>query len=274
VDAALPTMNGALTSSAVTSGGFTLNWPAASDNVGVTGYEYSTDNGTTYINAGNVLTKAVAGLTASTAYNTKVRAYDAAGNKATPLSLAVTTAASADTTVPTLAGSITVSAITSGGARIAWPAGSDNVAVTGYEYSTDGGSSYLNAGNVLFKDLTGLASSTAYPIRVRAYDAAGLRSTPALAATVTTAAGSAGGTLTTQDFQNGSGAVQANLTGLTVQVLSVPSLDVVKKFTSETTDASGFNVVTDALLVPGTKYAHITLNSAGTVIGADIITAT
>lgn len=185
-DTTLPTMNGSLTSASVTSGGYTLNWPAASDNVAVAGYEGSTDNGTTWANWGLVLTKAITGASASTTYNTKVRAYDAAANKATPLSLAVTTSASADTTVPTLAGSITLSLITNTTARLAWPAGADNVAVTGYEYSIDGGTSYLDAGNVLLRDLTGLTIGTAYPIRVRCYDSAGNRSTPALSATLTT----------------------------------------------------------------------------------------
>lgn len=185
-DAALPTMNGSLASSAITSGGFTLSWPAASDNVAVTGYEGSLDNGGTWTNWGNVLTKAVVGLTAATLYNTKVRAYDLAGNKATPLSLAVTTSPSADSTVPALSGSITISAITNTGATLAWPAGSDNVAVAGYEYSLNGGTSYIDNGNVLSKTLTGLISGTAYPVRVRAYDAAGNRSTPPLSATLTT----------------------------------------------------------------------------------------
>lgn len=186
-DTTVPVMTGSLTSSAITSGGFTLTWPAATDNVAVTGYEYSTDAGTTYTDAGNVLTKAITGLAASTAYATRVRAYDAAGNKATPLSLSVTTSASADSTAPTQSGSITSSAITTSGFTISWPAGADNVAVTGYEYSIDGGSSYIDAGNVLTKAVTGLASATGYAVRVRAYDAAGNRSTPALAATVTTA---------------------------------------------------------------------------------------
>lgn len=185
-DTTLPVMAGSLTSASVTAGGFTLNWDAASDNVAVAGYEYSIDNGGTWTAIGNVLTKAVTGLTASTAYNTKVRAFDAAGNKATPLSLTVTTSASSDTTVPTLAGSITVSSITNTGATIAWPAGADNVAVVGYEYSIDGGTTYADNGNVLSKTLTGLTSGTAYPVRVRAYDGAGNRSTPALSATFTT----------------------------------------------------------------------------------------
>jgi hypothetical protein len=97
-------------------------------------------------------------------------------------------AAQADATPPVLTGAITASGISTAGFTISWPAATDNVGVTGYEYSVDGGSSWNDAGNVLTKAIAGLSASTAYGVRVRAYDAAGNKSTPALAATITTAA--------------------------------------------------------------------------------------
>lgn len=198
-DTTPPTMTGSMTSSGVTATGFTIDWSGTTraDNVAITGYEYSTDAGTTYTDAGNVTLKAFTGKTASTAYTTLVRAYDAAGNKSTPaLSITVTTSASADTTLPTQSGSITSSAITSSGFTMSWPAGSDNVAVTGYEISTDGGTTYASVGNVLTTNVTGKAASTGYACRVRCFDAAGNRSTPALAATITTSAPATFGFLT------------------------------------------------------------------------------
>jgi chitodextrinase len=186
-DTTAPTMSGALTSSSVTQTGFTVTWAAASDDTSVTGYETSIDGGATYTNAGSVLSKAFAGLTAGTVYNVRVRAYDPAGNRSTPLSLAVTTSASADTVAPTMAGSLTTSSVTQTGYTMNWPAASDNVAVTGYETSTDGGTTYSDAGNVTSRAITGATAGTTYQLRVRAYDAAGNRST-ALAASVTTAA--------------------------------------------------------------------------------------
>lgn len=190
-DTTPPTMTGSMTSSGVTATGFTIDWSGTTraDNVAITGYEYSTDAGSTWSDAGNVTLKAFTGKTASTAYTTLVRAYDAAANKSTPaLSITVTTSASGDTTLPTQSGSITASAITSSGFTMSWPAGSDNVAVTGYEVSTDGGTTYASVGNVLTTNVTGKAASTAYPCRVRCFDAAGNRSTPALSATITTSA--------------------------------------------------------------------------------------
>lgn len=200
-DTTAPTMNGSLTSSNVSASAFTLNWSAASDAVGVTGYEVSRDGGTTYTNAGNVLTYAYTGLAASTAYAARVRAYDAAGNKATSLSLTVTTAAaSGDTTAPSMSGSLTTSNVTATGYTMNWTAGTDNVAVTGYETSTDGGTSWSDAGNVTSRAITGAVASTTYNLRVRAYDAAGNRSN-VLSATVTTSA--SGPTYSTVMYSDG-----------------------------------------------------------------------
>lgn len=190
-DTTVPVMIGTLSSSNVTQSGFALSWQAASDNVAVTGYEYSTDGGTTYSDAGNVLTVNVSGRAASTQYPCAVRAYDAAGNRATPITANVTTSAPvADTTAPSMSGTLTTSNITATGFTMSWPAGSDNVAVTGYETSINGGTTYTDVGNVLTVNKTGLSSGATYPLAVRAYDAAGNRSA-ALTASVTTSAGAA-----------------------------------------------------------------------------------
>ncbi|MGM9473200.1 fibronectin type III domain-containing protein [Pseudarthrobacter sp. YS3] len=70
-----------------------LSWTAATDNIAVTGYEYST-NGTTYTSTGSTGTSyTVTGLTSGTAYTLSVRAFDAAGNRGTAASVAVTTSA-------------------------------------------------------------------------------------------------------------------------------------------------------------------------------------
>lgn len=96
---------------------------------------------------------------------------------------------SGDTTAPTLTGAITEVSKTENSISISWPAGSDNVAVTRYEVSTNGGSSWTDTGNTtLSRTFTGLTASTAYAIHVRAKDAAGNVSTPALTTSITTLA--------------------------------------------------------------------------------------
>lgn len=93
----------------------------------------------------------------------------------------------ADTTGPVLTGAISVASITSTSAVVSWPAATDAVGVAGYEYSTDGGASYIGAGTGRTAALVGLAASTVYALRVRAYDLAGNRSAP-LAESFTTLA--------------------------------------------------------------------------------------
>jgi chitodextrinase len=94
-DVQAPTAPSDLTSSDLTSTTVTLSWTAATDNVGVTGYDvYSND---IKINSSLVTATAynVTGLTALTAYSFYVQAKDAAGNiSASSNTVNVTTPAS------------------------------------------------------------------------------------------------------------------------------------------------------------------------------------
>lgn len=177
----------AMTSSSVTSSGFTLTWPAATDAVGVSKYEYSYD-ASTWTNAGNVLTVAITGRVASTLYTMRLRAVDAAGNTSNVLTLAVTTAAAAgggDTVDPTMSGSLTTASVTADGFVMNWSAGSDNVGVVGYDTSIDGGATWTQQGTATTRTVAGATASTLYNLRVRARDAAN-RTSNVLSATVTT----------------------------------------------------------------------------------------
>lgn len=171
-DTTAPTLAGSVTTSNVTATTATITWPAATDNVGVTRYEYSVNGGTSYTNAGTALSAALTGLTGSTTYQLRVRALDAAGNTSAVIQGSLITAVPPDVTAPTLAGAIQASSVTSNGAVITWPAATDNVGVARYEYSTNGGTSYTNAGTALSVTLTGLTAATTYQLRARAVDAA------------------------------------------------------------------------------------------------------
>lgn len=80
-DTEAPTVPGSLTNTTQTSTSLTYTWNASTDNTAVTGYEYELDDSGSPIDVGNVLTATPTGLTASTAYDFKVRAYDAEGNR-------------------------------------------------------------------------------------------------------------------------------------------------------------------------------------------------
>jgi len=82
-----PTAPGTPIASGLTCSSVTLSWTAASDNVGVTGYDVY--RGTTLAGTSTTTTFTATGLTPSTAYSFTVRARDAAGN-VSPASGAVT----------------------------------------------------------------------------------------------------------------------------------------------------------------------------------------
>lgn len=176
-DTTAPTLTGAVTSTAVTATSATIAWPLATDDVAVTGYEYSTNGGTSYVNAGTARTAALSGLTASTTYQLRARAYDAAGNRSSAVSGTLTTLAAADTTAPLFptGSAISTTNISQTSANITWPVATDNTAVTGYEYSVNG-AGYVSTGTARTAALAGLASGTQATVAVRAIDGAGNRS--------------------------------------------------------------------------------------------------
>ena len=77
-DTTAPSAPTALTASGTTQATTTLSWTAATDNVGVTGYNVY--RGTTLLATVSTTTYSVTGLTATTAYTFSVKAKDAAGN--------------------------------------------------------------------------------------------------------------------------------------------------------------------------------------------------
>lgn len=82
-DTQAPTTPGTPAASAVTATSATLTWTAATDNVGVAGYDVVRISGTTEtdVAASTTSTATVTGLTANTAYTFAVYARDAAGNR-------------------------------------------------------------------------------------------------------------------------------------------------------------------------------------------------
>lgn len=108
---------------------------------------------------------------------------------------ATTSVAEPDVTAPTWsAGALVASNATTNSGTLTWPAANDSVGIAGYEYSINGGATYIGvAANVRTVNLSQLTSATAYPCRVRAFDDAQNRSAP-LTATLTTLASGGGGT--------------------------------------------------------------------------------
>lgn len=167
-DSTVPSQPGTLTFSLVTATSATATWGAATDNVGVTSYEYALNAGS-YLNIGLSTSVNLAGLTSGTSYTFNVRARDAAGNVGAARTATLTTT---DTTAPSQPGTVNFTLVTGTTATANWGASTDNVAVTGYQWRLNSGS-WNAVGVVTSVNLTGLTGSTAYTFDVQARDAAG-----------------------------------------------------------------------------------------------------
>ena len=148
------------------------------------------------------------GLTSSTTYYAHYVQDDAAANRSARVSSSsFTTAVGPDVTNPVMNGTLAVTLITTTGYVLTYVAASDNVAVTGYERSLNGGSSWTDIGNVLTSTVTGRTPGSTDAVQIRAYDAAGNRSAP-----ITANVSLTGTSVSTGVISNGSGTVLANLT--------------------------------------------------------------
>jgi cellulose 1,4-beta-cellobiosidase len=122
-DTQAPSAPGTPTASAVTATSATISWPAATDDVGVTGYTVQNAVGATLATSSTTSTM-LTGLTADTSYTVRVVARDAAGN-VSPASQSVTFRTADDGTTPGDACEATLTIANS------WPGGYQaNVTVT------------------------------------------------------------------------------------------------------------------------------------------------
>lgn len=133
------------------------------------------------------------GGTAGTAYKYSVVQYDAAGNRSNVVTSnsATTQALPSDSTPPVMPGPITIGKKSSGTIAFSFPAGTDNVGVTAYEYRVDAGP-WTSLGTTRSGTATALTQLTSYTIGASALDAAGNRSNVITATTTTYRNGATG----------------------------------------------------------------------------------
>lgn len=174
-DTEAPTVPSGLAAPLTTHDSVELTWNAASDNVGVTGYEVFRDGekiatvpNTRYTDTGR---------TPDTEYRYTVRAVDAATNtSAHSRPLTATTLESPegpDTEAPTPPTSLHHMRVTATSIDLMWNHATDNVGVT--KYKVWDGTAWVaeTAGTNNELTLTGLTPSTSYNLMVHAFDAAG-----------------------------------------------------------------------------------------------------
>jgi len=210
-DTQAPTAPTNLSASNVLQTTVDLSWTAATDNVGVTGYDVY--QGATNLGTVTGTTTQITGLTAATAYSFNVRARDAAGNiSGASNTVNVTTAPSPDTEAPSVPTSLSASNITDTTADLSWNASSDNVGVTGYNVFSNNVSIGTVTGTSA--NVTGLIAGAAYAFEVSAFDAAGNTSGLSNTVNIVTTGGGGGSGCTggiasfpySESFESGFGA--------------------------------------------------------------------
>jgi alpha-tubulin suppressor-like RCC1 family protein len=173
-----PSVPAASAATNVTGSGFTAHWSSVS---GATGYRLDVSTSSSFAsrttwNVGNVTSRSMSGLSASTIYYYRVRAYNSAGTSGNSNTISVKTLALQPPLAPTATAATTV--ISSGFAGN-WSSVSG---ATGYRLDVSTSSSFssyvsgyqsLNVGNVITRSVSGLSASKIYYYRVRAYNGAG-----------------------------------------------------------------------------------------------------
>ena len=155
-----------------------LSWPAASDNVGVSGYLVERCTGAGCSDFAQIVNTASTsysstGLTYSTPYSFRVRAYDAFPNYGNFSSVSSATTANAQP--PTAVASLSATATSTSQINLSWPAASSPIGVSGYQIDKCSGASCSNFTVLTTTSATtysaiGLSPGTSYSFHVRAYD--------------------------------------------------------------------------------------------------------
>ena len=171
-DTQAPSVPSGLKAATISATQINLTWTAATDNVGVKGYQVFVNN--VVVSTTSSTSFQHIGLAAGTTYNYRVNAFDAAGNYSgwTPTAVAAKTTqavAASDTTPPSVPSGLTGTAVSNTQINLKWTASTDNVGVKGYYV-------YLNDVALAITTTpsythTGLIAGTTYNYRVSAYDA-------------------------------------------------------------------------------------------------------
>ncbi|KQT16076.1 hypothetical protein ASG31_13950 [Chryseobacterium sp. Leaf404] len=195
-DTQAPTAPTNLAVTATTTNSVSLSWTAATDNIGVTGYNIYV-NGTFYSTVTGT-TATVSGLASGTTYSFYVIAKDAANNLS-PQSNTVQATTVLDTQAPTAPTNLAATGSSSNSVSLSWTAATDNIAVTGYMIYVNGTLHSTVSGTTA--NVSGLAPSTAYSFYVIATDAASNLSPQSNTVQASTTAIPPGGsTCGTEDF--------------------------------------------------------------------------
>jgi glucose/arabinose dehydrogenase len=158
-----------------TSSSITVSWPAATDNIAVTGYDVFHDGQLCASVGGNTTTGTCDHLRPNTPFGFFVNAKDAAGNNSQPSpTLQVSTLPSDDHTAPTAPKNVHTTSVTSTSIALAWTASTDDVGVNSYTVYDVAANPRkkigASSGNSAKATLDGLRPGTTFQLAVTATD--------------------------------------------------------------------------------------------------------
>jgi chitodextrinase len=169
-DTEAPTEPFNLTASGLSEFSIRLNWTAATDNIGVTGYFIYQDGAQIGSTTGG-LTYTASGLLPESEHTYSVSAVDEAGNESEQSNPATaSTFSEPDTESPSVPASLNANAITYNSLHLQWSASTDNVGVEYYAIFRNGVE--IDTSATTEYDVTALEPLTSYDFFVVAYDAA------------------------------------------------------------------------------------------------------
>ena len=169
-------------SAILADGAASLQWTAATDNVGVAGYRVYQNGVLVEELASTALSTTIAGLGVEVTYAFQVQAFDSAGNLSADGPIAEVRL---DGLAPTWAAGSVLAAELSGSdaATFSWPSASDNVGVAGYRLYQDGILVAEEDPDTRTATVNGLVPGT-HAFVIQAFDAAGNESADGPASTV------------------------------------------------------------------------------------------
>jgi chitodextrinase len=262
-DTTAPTAPTDVTASAETDSSISLSWTAATDNVGVTGYEVLR-NGTEVQPSTTGTTFTDTGLKPETSYSYTVIAYDAAGNDS-PASSAVSASTTVDSSPPVAPSALKATATSSTSVSLSWtPATADGLSSTTGYYVYRDGSKVGSPAAISYVDSTAAAGTT-YTYTVAAYNTYGTsaQSTSVSVTTPTAAAPSPPAAPSALIAKAGTGSVIDLSWTAPSGGTAVTGYEVYRD-TTKLASASGTSYI-DTSALAGTSYSYyvVALDAAG-----------
>jgi chitodextrinase len=173
-DRTAPTKPGRLSVVSTTAASVTISWKRSSDRQGIAGYTIYRDGTRIGSTAATTTRYTASELTCGKSYKLGVQAYDLGGNRSAVASVVAPTSACVDAQPPSAPASVSQIDVTASSVTVAWAASTDDFGVVGYEVLRDGTVTGSTAAAPYA--LTALECGTMYTVGVRAFDAAGNRS--------------------------------------------------------------------------------------------------